>query len=350
MSRLRKLLFGRIGVRVFVVAVGAMLLFRQLEPSLADWAYETFSLEFEEGPDVGDYEEELVRLVAPEAEAGPLTEGATSRLAELGLALQQDGAAFFVMDRTGGVHYRSTDLQVADEEELTPSTYVQLTVDGEHVGMAYTSVRPFPGEGAPAGEAISWRFAREVALSAGVVHENLVPVHDSGTLDDGRPFVALAFANRGNLRKLLRASLRLPVFLGLLRPKGLLHEVLGRLGLRGTRSQPGHTARGTGDGGVCGPVVERRLLVWVECELLELLDVEIPQLVAPHADPLQARGYPPSPRTAPPPPHRPPIPFHHRNDAFTPRRATRDATVSAMLLSSHSCALALCCCGCGGVC
>jgi tetratricopeptide (TPR) repeat protein len=80
------------------------------------------------------------------------------------------------------------------------------------------------------------RFAREVALSAGVVHENLVPVHDSGTLADGRPFVALAFANRGNLRKLLRASLRLPVFLDLieqtcealaaLHARGLVHQDL----------------------------------------------------------------------------------------------------------------------------
>ena len=80
------------------------------------------------------------------------------------------------------------------------------------------------------------RFAREVALSAQVVHQNLVPVHDSGTLEDGRPFVALAFANRGNLRKMLRASLRLPVFLDLieqtcdalaaLHARGLVHQDL----------------------------------------------------------------------------------------------------------------------------
>ena len=34
------------------------------------------------------------------------------------------------------------------------------------------------------------RFAREVALSAEVVHPRVIPVLDTGRLDDGRPFVS----------------------------------------------------------------------------------------------------------------------------------------------------------------
>ena len=47
------------------------------------------------------------------------------------------------------------------------------------------------------------RFAREVTLSARVVHPHLVPVFDQGTLEDGRPYVVLAFANQGSFEKLL---------------------------------------------------------------------------------------------------------------------------------------------------
>lgn len=52
------------------------------------------------------------------------------------------------------------------------------------------------------------RFAREVSLSARLVHPHLVPVHDAGTLSDGRPFVAMAYADQGNLSDLLRQGLR----------------------------------------------------------------------------------------------------------------------------------------------
>lgn len=48
------------------------------------------------------------------------------------------------------------------------------------------------------------RFAREVALSAQVVHPRLVPVHDTGRLPDGRPFVALAYADAGSLSNLMK--------------------------------------------------------------------------------------------------------------------------------------------------
>jgi serine/threonine protein kinase/tetratricopeptide (TPR) repeat protein len=53
------------------------------------------------------------------------------------------------------------------------------------------------------------RFAREVALSARVVHPHLVPVHDSGVLADGRPFVAMAHAERGNLKDLLHQGFQI---------------------------------------------------------------------------------------------------------------------------------------------
>jgi len=47
------------------------------------------------------------------------------------------------------------------------------------------------------------RFSREVALSAQVVHPRVIPVYDTGRLQDGRPFVTLAFADAGSLSDLL---------------------------------------------------------------------------------------------------------------------------------------------------
>ena len=47
------------------------------------------------------------------------------------------------------------------------------------------------------------RFAHEVALSARVVHPRVVPVHDYGRLPDNRPFVSLAYADRGSFDDLL---------------------------------------------------------------------------------------------------------------------------------------------------
>lgn len=48
------------------------------------------------------------------------------------------------------------------------------------------------------------RFAREVTLSAKVVHPRVIPVLDTGRLEDGRPFVSLAFADQGSLSDKLR--------------------------------------------------------------------------------------------------------------------------------------------------
>lgn len=52
------------------------------------------------------------------------------------------------------------------------------------------------------------RFSREVSLGARFVHPHLVPVRDAGVLADGRPFVAMALADQGNLSDLLRVGLR----------------------------------------------------------------------------------------------------------------------------------------------
>jgi len=80
------------------------------------------------------------------------------------------------------------------------------------------------------------RFAREVALLAQVVHRHVVPVHDHGTLSDGRPFVALAHADQGNLRDLLAEGVELQTLLLLLEQvclalatlhaRGLVHQDL----------------------------------------------------------------------------------------------------------------------------
>jgi tetratricopeptide (TPR) repeat protein len=47
------------------------------------------------------------------------------------------------------------------------------------------------------------RFAREVALSARITHPHVIPVHDTGTLDTGQPYVALGYAAGGSLAELL---------------------------------------------------------------------------------------------------------------------------------------------------
>lgn len=48
------------------------------------------------------------------------------------------------------------------------------------------------------------RFAREVALSARLVHPRVVPVYDYGQLDNGSPYVVMGLANQGSLEQLLR--------------------------------------------------------------------------------------------------------------------------------------------------
>lgn len=47
------------------------------------------------------------------------------------------------------------------------------------------------------------RFAREVAISARIVHPRVVPVYDTGSLATGEPFVVLGYATGGNLYELL---------------------------------------------------------------------------------------------------------------------------------------------------
>ncbi|MCP4808939.1 MAG: protein kinase [Proteobacteria bacterium] len=80
------------------------------------------------------------------------------------------------------------------------------------------------------------RFSREVAISAQVAHRHLVPVHDTGILASNQPFVALAYADRGNLMDLLRQGCRLGELLRLseqvcralsaLHARGLVHQDL----------------------------------------------------------------------------------------------------------------------------
>jgi len=53
------------------------------------------------------------------------------------------------------------------------------------------------------------RFAREVALSARLVHDNIVPVRDFGRLDDGAPFVVMDLASEGSLAERLAAGVPL---------------------------------------------------------------------------------------------------------------------------------------------
>lgn len=50
------------------------------------------------------------------------------------------------------------------------------------------------------------RFAREVAISARIVHPYVVPVVDTGALASGEPFVALGYAAGGSLQDLLKLA------------------------------------------------------------------------------------------------------------------------------------------------
>lgn len=80
------------------------------------------------------------------------------------------------------------------------------------------------------------RFAREVALSASVPHRHIVPVHDAGVLPSGQPYVALAYAQDGNLGDLLHRGFKLTTLLRLfeqvclalaaLHARGLVHQDL----------------------------------------------------------------------------------------------------------------------------
>jgi len=80
------------------------------------------------------------------------------------------------------------------------------------------------------------RFAREVALAASVPHRHIVPVHDAGLLETGQPYVALAYAEEGNLSDLLHRGFKLTTLLRLfeqvclalaaLHARGLVHQDL----------------------------------------------------------------------------------------------------------------------------
>ncbi len=48
------------------------------------------------------------------------------------------------------------------------------------------------------------RFEREARTAAGLTHPNIVPVHEYGFTDDGRPFLTLAFLEGGSLRDRLQ--------------------------------------------------------------------------------------------------------------------------------------------------
>ena len=67
------------------------------------------------------------------------------------------------------------------------------------------------------------RFEREVAISAGVMHPHLVPLHDLGELPDGRPYLALALADSGSLLELRRTNPPWPLL------RRLLDETLSAL-------------------------------------------------------------------------------------------------------------------------
>jgi len=110
------------------------------------------------------------------------------------------------------------------------------------------------------------RFAREVALSSQVVHPRLVPVHDTGRLPDGRPFVALAYADGGSLSNLMRREPGLSEGLRLidqvldalaaLHARGVLHQDLKPANVLLRTSHPGQVDAWVADLGVAAALSE----------------------------------------------------------------------------------------------
>lgn len=73
------------------------------------------------------------------------------------------------------------------------------------------------------------RFAREVALAGSVLHPHVVAVRDWGTLADGRPWVAMDFADRGSLADALDQGMEpseaLPLLMQVLDALAHLHAL-----------------------------------------------------------------------------------------------------------------------------
>lgn len=110
------------------------------------------------------------------------------------------------------------------------------------------------------------RFAREVALSAQVQHPRLVPVHDTGRLPDGRPFVALAYADAGSLTALMKRETGLAEGLRIvdqvldalaaLHARGVLHQDLKPANVLLHTSGPGQVDAWVADLGVAAALSE----------------------------------------------------------------------------------------------
>jgi serine/threonine protein kinase/tetratricopeptide (TPR) repeat protein len=136
------------------------------------------------------------------------------------------------------------------------------------------------------------RFAREVALSAQFVHPRVIPTYDEGRLADGRPYVALAFADAGSLvpiveRADVREGLRLVdqvlEALGAIHARGLLHQDLKPQNVLLHTDEAGRVAAWVADLGVAGALSEFALdrkgmsgtPLWMAPEQLEVRPAEL---------------------------------------------------------------------------
>jgi serine/threonine-protein kinase len=136
------------------------------------------------------------------------------------------------------------------------------------------------------------RFAREVALSAQFVHPRVIPTYDEGRLADGRPYVALAFADAGSLVQVIeradvREGLRLVDHvleaLAAIHGRGLLHQDLKPQNVLLHTDGAGAVAAWVADLGVAGALSEFALdrkgmsgtPLWMAPEQLEVRPAEL---------------------------------------------------------------------------
>lgn len=134
------------GIRIMLVAAAAALALRYAEPPIQRWVYSTFPFDFPVPPNEEELASELDRLIEDpaRAESDP---SMRAWLEKTDAAYLSSMSAFYVLDTTGRLVYRSPELALAQSEQLTANSQFTITSSGEAVGRAFVSLRPLALEG-----------------------------------------------------------------------------------------------------------------------------------------------------------------------------------------------------------